>query len=88
MCATQILSCCYLASLVVTSFGGLVLPPHVFFTSLGAMRLDPPLSCFFMYDFQTMLVILCYFVWMLMFNISFILVEIFFYVIDSIYFCY
>lgn len=68
MCVTQILSCCCLGSLVVTSFGGLVLPPpHLLFTSLGTMRLDPLLNCFFMYDFQTMLVILCYFVWMLMF---------------------
>jgi hypothetical protein len=67
MCATQILSCCYLVSLIVTSFVGLVLPPHLLFTSLGTMRLDPPLNCFIMYDFQTMLVILCYFVWMLMF---------------------
>jgi hypothetical protein len=66
MCVSQILSCCCLASLV-TSFGNLVFPPHLLFTSLGTMRLDPPLSCFFMYDFQTMLVILCYFVWMLMF---------------------
>jgi hypothetical protein len=79
MCDDWFCLCCCLILLLVKILFNIVCwfgtSPHLLCASLGTKSLDPPLTWFFKHDFQTMLVIFCFFVWMLMFIFTFILVK-------------